>query len=410
METTSGSKLFTAARQGIEDAFGGAGHVEAYKHPDDGSDTDRFWQTHVRMRPDVFVARVLAGMDTYVDWAMPKAGKVEIEPLTHQDGAPKLTLLIQVAQPTAKRPDAKTFHQLTVNRSFIATLQGLVVHEDWTDCDGVKQPIGGARQLYRNLLPLYDELGVRKLTLVAKGMGGYVWATYGFIPISDLEWRKLADTVTASLRDLQFDLAGTARGRTPGWLTVNASAISGAAALARPRVDAALQGWQEVQRQTTDVDERPRNDLAEQFLEGLGEEAATKLAARFELDQEQMYAFVEHLMEPSGLRAQLRAAVIQPVLDEAADIRWRLRTWLAGRLPPNGVMPSAEEVDDLLAILGRPHAAEMLNLAQLAHRSPGASVLVRNVLQLLGTAWKGVLVLTTPKTAGRLAMEARIGI
>lgn len=410
METTSSTKLFTAARQGIENAFGGAGHLELYRHPDDGSPADRFWQTHVRLRPDVFVARVLAGMDAYVDWAMPKAAKVEIEPLTEQDAAPKLTLLIQVAQPGGKRDDAKTFHQLTVHRSFIATLQGLVVHEDWTDCDGVKQPIGGARQLYRNLLPIYDELGVRKLTLVAKGMGGYVWATYGFTPISDLEWRREADTVTAGLRNMAFDLARTARERTTGWLNVHDGAITGAAAQARPGLDAALLGWQEVPRQTTEVDERPRDDLAERFLEALGEEAAAKLATRFDLDQERMYAFVEHLMVPSGLRTQLHAAVIQPVLDEAADIRWRLRTWQAGQLPPNGVMPSAQEIDELLAILDRPHAAEMLNLAALARRGPGASTLVKNVLQLLGTAWKGELVLTTPRTAGRQAMEARIGI
>ena len=410
METTSSTKLFTSARRGIEAAFGGADHLELYRHPDDGSPADKFWQTYIRLSPDVFVERVLVGMNAYVDWAMPKAAKVEIEPLTEQDGAPKLTLLIQVAQPGGKRADAKTFHQLTVNRSFIATLQGLVVHEDWTDCDGVKQPVGGARQLYRNLLPIYDGLGVRKLTLVAKGMGGYVWATYGFTPISDLEWRREADTVTAALRNMAFDLSETARDRATGWLNQHDDAITGAAAQARPGIDAALLGWQEVPRQTTEVDERPRNDLAERFLEALGEEAAAKLATSFDLDQERMYAFVEHLMVPSGLRTQLHAAVIQPVLDEAADIRWRLRTWQAGQLPPNGVMPSAQEIDDLLAILGRPHAAEMLNLAALARRSAAASSLVKNALQLLGTAWKGELVLTTPYTAGRLAMEARIGI
>lgn len=404
METTE-VNWFTSAADEIAAAFGGGGHLAAYKHSGDGSEADRFWQQHVRIRPAELVRRVLAGMNGYVNWDIQGIAQVEIDQIRQLDGAPRVTVLIRVDHPKG-RTDTKALHQLTVKRSFVAEQAGLRVHEDWTDCDGAVQPRGGGQQLYRNLLPLYDDLGVRRVTLETKLMGNYVWATYGFIPVSDAEWGKITREVLASIQHL--DLVPIAEARTREWLEQNAHAIAQAANGTRANVQAQLQAWQVADRQTTDVDESSRDLLVDAFLEQLGDQAGQEIAGHFAMDMNHIRAFLEHLMTASGLPGRLQAQVIQPLLQEANDRGWRLHTKVVAMLDPNAAVPTIQAARDLVALLDRPQAATMLDVARLAKSDPATERLVSSVLQVLGPTWNAELILTEPKTDGRKMLEARI--
>src|SRR5215471_16185790 len=168
------AKWFSGARAGLEEIFGGSANLASYKHPEDDSASARCWQRYLVQGPDELVRRIVAGMNTFVNWELPGSVTIEIGEVTGSEGAEQMTLLVQVAQPPG-RQDTKALQQLTVDRLFSVAGPGLRVKERWTNIDGVRKSDGGGQVLYRNLLPLYHELRVERITLDAKGMGAYVW-------------------------------------------------------------------------------------------------------------------------------------------------------------------------------------------------------------------------------------------
>ncbi len=91
--------------------------------------------------------------------------------------------------------------QMSVARVFKLNEHGEIEIEDArTDFPG-----GGAKQFYQALLPLYERLGVRRVTMIADEVGSYAWVRYGFRPVVEGEenWYMLRQKIAKKLDDLE---------------------------------------------------------------------------------------------------------------------------------------------------------------------------------------------------------------
>jgi hypothetical protein len=70
---------------------------------------------------------------------------------------------------------------------------------------------GGAKKVFHNLLPLFREIGVDRITLDAAEVGSYAWVRYGFRP-DRREWKRLRSELLARLAKLA-EVPGLAGGR-----------------------------------------------------------------------------------------------------------------------------------------------------------------------------------------------------
>jgi hypothetical protein len=71
----------------------------------------------------------------------------------------------------------------------------------------------------RNSFNLYHALGARKVVLTANyESGGYVWAKYGFVPVSDVTWQHLARRLAVRLTKFESDLSEDAYNHVVGLL------------------------------------------------------------------------------------------------------------------------------------------------------------------------------------------------
>jgi hypothetical protein len=64
---------------------------------------------------------------------------------------------------------------------------------------------GACKQLYRCMLPIYQQMGAKAVTLDADEVGSYAWVRYGFRPKQDGEksWSKLCGKIGATLKNLE---------------------------------------------------------------------------------------------------------------------------------------------------------------------------------------------------------------
>lgn len=70
---------------------------------------------------------------------------------------------------------------------------------------GVHAP-GACKLLYQCMLPIYQQMGARTVTLDADEVGSYAWLRYGFRPKQDGEksWSKLCGKIASTLNNLEM--------------------------------------------------------------------------------------------------------------------------------------------------------------------------------------------------------------
>lgn len=147
---------------------------------------ETFWKTHIKKEPIEIINQMLVGMDALL---MDEALDIKIQLLN----ANSMEVVIQT-QPKQK-PHTGRNHRLSLSRLFTVQDAKLSVKESRTDVEG-----GLGKQLYRNLLPLYDSLGIEEITLEATETGKYAWARYGFLPKDDAQWQKITSSIYRDLK------------------------------------------------------------------------------------------------------------------------------------------------------------------------------------------------------------------
>ena len=90
--------------------------------------------------------------------------------------------------------------QMSLSRKITREHGRLVMVDERTDMRG-----GGCKQLYRQLLPLYEAMGVTNVSLSADEVGSYAWVRYGFRPSAE-GWLELRTSITARLEQRRGQL------------------------------------------------------------------------------------------------------------------------------------------------------------------------------------------------------------
>ncbi len=113
-------------------------------------------------------------------------------------------LTINVKQSNALPEDRKSWDRMAAQLSLMRTFERregeLIVEEMRTDMRG-----GGAKVLYRKLLPLYLKLGVTQIELEADEVGSYAWVRYGFRPKlkGKNSWQELCEKLRGTVQRLE---------------------------------------------------------------------------------------------------------------------------------------------------------------------------------------------------------------
>jgi hypothetical protein len=121
-----------------------------------------------------------------------------------------IMLTINCKQPDQKIQDKKIPEkeiwmrencQMSLTRKITRGEDGEIIMEDErTDMRG-----GGCKDLYKTLLPMYQQMGVKKVTMDADDIGSYAWVRYGFRPDKDGEksWATVRQEMERRLRTME---------------------------------------------------------------------------------------------------------------------------------------------------------------------------------------------------------------
>jgi hypothetical protein len=154
-----------------------------------------------KLTPAKVVRRLTQGLPIEVH------GNLKVEINRIPDG---VALVINCKAPNADAEDDGAWDRqmcaMSLCRTITADEDGRITMVD----ERTDMRTGGCKELYRNLLPLYEELGVTEVTLSADEVGSYAWVRYGFRP-DPKEWRKLGKKLTQRLAVLSEQIADEAQ-------------------------------------------------------------------------------------------------------------------------------------------------------------------------------------------------------
>ena len=91
--------------------------------------------------------------------------------------------------------------QMSLTRKITRGKGGEIIMEDErTDMRG-----GGCKDFYKTLLPMYQQMGVKKVTMDADDIGSYAWVRYGFRPDKEGEksWATVRQEMERRLRTME---------------------------------------------------------------------------------------------------------------------------------------------------------------------------------------------------------------
>ena len=117
-------------------------------------------------------------------------------------GPGQFVFSLNLEDPDRKENAAKVLHGdnlISLTRTITVKDGKISMVDERTDVNEKLKPGCSCKELYKNLLPLYTDMGVEEVTMSADEVGSYAWVRYGFRPSDKDEWMKLREAIRQNL-------------------------------------------------------------------------------------------------------------------------------------------------------------------------------------------------------------------